>query len=207
MRIFVVLVLFLFGAMAKAQGDMRFLGTATKDGSPLPGATVSVLMDGKQIFNLTTGKNGKFKFTIDVGHSYRINYSAPGCVDMYMTMDLHTPPDKAWVYPDYSAEIPFFVAGDPKIKTELFAQKPFIKIIFDGNKGFYDDPSYRFVNELFKNPADEERKKAELAKREAEEKARIAALEQLRKDEWSVIVWRRKRRINARRKRRIKKTR
>ncbi len=182
-RLFFVLVLFFFGSIAKAQGDLRFFGTATKGGSPLPGATVSVLMDGKQIFNLTTGKNGKFKFTIDIGHSYRINYSAPGCVDMYMTMDLHTPPDKAWVYPDYSAEIPFFIAGDPKMKTELFAKKPFIKIVFDGNKGFYDDPSYRFAEEVFKNPADEQRKKDELAKKDAEEKARLAAQEKLRKDE------------------------
>ena len=47
---------------SKAQGDMRFLGAATKDGSPLSGATVVVVMDGKQIFNLKTGKNGKFKF-------------------------------------------------------------------------------------------------------------------------------------------------
>ncbi|HET6992204.1 MAG TPA: hypothetical protein VFJ43_12805 [Bacteroidia bacterium] len=178
-----VLAFFLLGTAAKAQGDMRFFGTATKGGSPLPGATVTVLMDGKQIYNLTTGRNGKFKFTIDVGHSYRINYSAPGCVDMYMTMDLHTPPDKAWVYPDYSAEIPFFEANDPKVKTELFAQQPFIKIIFDGDKGFHDDPNYHFVDNLFKNPAEEQRKKEELAKKEADEKARIAAEEKAKRDE------------------------
>lgn len=181
--LFLLLVFILLGSSAKAQGDLRFFGTAVLSGSPLSGASVIVLMDGKQIYNLTTGKNGKFKFTIDIGHNYRINFSAPGCVDMYMTMDLHTPPDKAWVYPDYAADIPFFFVGDPKIKTELFAQKPFIKIIFDGDKGFYDDPSYRFVNEIFKNPADEQRKKEELAKKEAEEKARLAAQEKLRKEE------------------------
>jgi hypothetical protein len=181
-----LLAIFLFaGTALKAQGDMRFFGTATKGGAPLSGATVTVLMDGKQIYNLTTGKNGKFKFTIDINHTYRINFSAPGCVDMYLTMDLRTPPDKAWVYPDYSAEIPFFAPGDPKVKTELFAQKPFIKIIFDGNKGFYDDPTYRFVDEIFKNPADEQRKqREELAKKEAEEKLRLAALdEKARKEE------------------------
>src|SRR5574337_522739 len=140
MRRLIVFFLLLMGLAAKAQGDMRFFGTATKDGKPLSGATVTVLMDGKQIINLTTGKNGKFKFTIDIGHSYRINFSAPGCVDMYMTMDLHTPPDKTWIYPDYVAEIPFFAANDPKVHTELFAQKPFIKVIFHRDKGFYDDP-------------------------------------------------------------------
>jgi hypothetical protein len=182
-RVLLLAVFLFIGSAAKAQGDMRFFGTATKGGAPLPGATVTVLMDGKQIYNLTTGKNGKFKFTIDINHNYRINFSAPGCVDMYITMDLHTPPDKAWVYPDYSAEIPFFAPGDPKIKTEMFALKPFIKIIFDGNKGFHDDPSYRFIDELFKNPMEEQRKKEELAKKEADEKARVAAEEKARKDE------------------------
>jgi hypothetical protein len=184
LRIFLLAVFLVFAGAVKAQGDMRFFGTATKGGAPLPGATVTVLMDGKQIYNLTTGKNGKFKFTIDINHNYRINFSAPGCVDMYLTMDLHTPPDKAWVYPDYVAEIPFFVAGDAKVKTELFAQKPFIKIIFDGNKGFYDDPTYKFVDEIFKNPAEEQqRKREELAKKEAEEKARLAAEDKVRKEE------------------------
>jgi hypothetical protein len=184
MRIGLLLFLFLLGTAVKAQGDMRFFGTATKDGSPLSGATVSVLMDGKQIYNLTTGKNGKFKFTIDIGHSYRINYSAPGCVEMYMTMDLHTPPDKAWVYPDYSAEIPFFESNDPKVKTELFALKPFIKIVFDGNKGFHDDPTYRFTDDLFKNPGiDQQKKREEQAKKDAEEKARKDAEEKAQKEE------------------------
>lgn len=178
-----VIIVLLIGIAARAQGDMRFFGTAVKDGKPLPGATVTVLMDGKQIINLTTGRNGKFKFTIDIGHSYRINFSAPGCVDMYMTMDLHTPPDKSWIYPDYVADIPFFTAGDPKVKTELFAQKPFIKVVFDGDKGFYDDPKYRFIDEIFKDPFEEQRKKDELAKKEAEEKAKREADEKARNEE------------------------
>lgn len=183
LRFLITALLMFFGIAAKAQGDMRFFGTATKDGKPLSGATVTVLMDGKQIINLTTGKNGKFKFTIDIGHSYRVNYSAPGCVDMHMLMDLHVPADKAWIYPDYVAEIPFFAANDPKVKTELFAQKPFIKIVFDGGKGFHDDPKYRFIDEIFKDPLEEQRKKEELAKKEAEDKARRDADEKALRDE------------------------
>jgi hypothetical protein len=183
-RTFLVAAFVLFGFVAKAQGDMRFFGTATKDGSPLEGATVTVVMDdSKEIIHLTTGKNGKFKFTIDVDHTYRINYYAPGCVSMYMIMDLHTPPDKAWVYPDYAAEIPFFAANDPKVKTELFAKKPFIKVVFDGNKGFHDDPTYRFIDEIFKDPLEEQRKKDELVKKEADEKARLAAEQKAQQDE------------------------
>jgi hypothetical protein len=180
-----VLAFLLIGAKLSAQGDLRFFGTATKGGSPLSGASVTVLMDGKQIINLTTGKNGKFKFTIDIGHTYRINFSAPGCVDMYMTMDLKVPADKAWIYPDYQVEIPFFEPNDPKINTDLYAKKPFIKVIFDGSTGFQDDPAYRFIDEVFKDPAQEAAKKAEeeRVRKEAEqkEKDRLAEEERLRK--------------------------
>lgn len=180
-----LLTFFLIGAKLNAQGDLRFFGTATKGGKPLSGAAVTVLMDGKQIINLTTGKNGKFKFTIDIGHTYRINFSAPGCVDMYMTMELKVPADKSWIYPDYSVEIPFFEPGDPKINTDLYAKKPFIKVIFDGGTGFHDDPAYRFIDEVFKDPTEEARKKAEeeRIRKEAEqkEKDRLAEEERLRK--------------------------
>jgi len=171
-----LVVTLLLSVAMKAQGDMRFFGTATKDGKPLSGATVTVLMDGKQIINLTTGKNGKFKFTIDIGHTYRINFAAPGCVDMYMTMDLKVPPEKSWIYPDYIAEIPFFAPNDAKVKTELYATKPFIKVIYDGGNGFHDDPAYRFIDEIFKDPNEEAKKKQleeERLKKEADEKARL----------------------------------
>lgn len=178
------LILLFAGGKLFAQGDLRFFGTATKDGNPLSGAAVTVLMDGKQIINLTTGKNGKFKFTIDIGHSYRINFSAPGCVSMWMEMDLKVPPDKTWIYPDYVCEVPFFSPNDPKVNTDIYAKKPFIKVIFDGAEGFKDDPSYRFIDEVFKNPVDEAAKKAEeeRLKKEAEEKARIAEEERLKKE-------------------------
>lgn len=182
LKIFVGITAFLFiGAKLNAQGDLRFFGTATKNGQPLSGASVSVDMDGKQIIFLTTGKNGKFKFTIDIGHTYRINFSAPGCVNMYMTMDLKVPPDKGWIYPDYQVEIPFFEPSDPKVNTALYAKKPFIKVIFDGAAGFHDDPTYRFIEEVFKDPAEEARKKEEeRLKKEAEQKERDRLLEEER---------------------------
>ncbi len=182
-RCVLLVALFFFGTALKAQGDLRFFGTATKDGKPLSGATVTVLMDGKQIINLTTGKNGKFKFTIDIGHAYRINFSAPGCVDMHMTMDLKVPPDKSWIYPDYVTEIPFFAPNDAKIKTEVYGKKPFTKVIFDGGAGFHDDPTYRFIGEIFKDPNEELKRKQEeeRIKKEAEEKARLEDLERLKK--------------------------
>lgn len=161
-----------------AQGDMRFFGTATKSGQALTGANVSVFMDGRPLLNLTTGRNGKFRFTVDLGHQYRIDFTSPGCVPMYMVMDLRVPRDKGWIYPDYVCEIPFFEPNDPRVRTEQFAQKPFAKVIFDGNKGFYDDPKWNFTATLFKNPEEERQKQVQ---REAEERARKEEEERKRK--------------------------
>jgi hypothetical protein len=102
---------------------------------------------------------------------------------MHMTMDLKVPAEKSWIYPDYVVEVPFFSPGDPKVKTELYGQKPFIKVIYDGAAGFHDDPSYRFIDEVFKDPNEELRKRQEeeRLKREADEKARLEEEERLRK--------------------------
>lgn len=170
------LLLLLLPASLSAQGDMRFFGTAVKGKSPLPGATVTVTMDGTtQLYQLTTGKNGKFKFTVDLGHDYRLSFKAPGCVDMFMLLSLKVPPEKAWIYPDYVAEIPFFEANTPNLNTGLFAKEPFIKVIYDGKTGFQDDPSWRFIDRVFKDVNEDKHKQELLAQKEAEDRAKREA--------------------------------
>ncbi|TND10594.1 MAG: hypothetical protein FD123_236 [Bacteroidetes bacterium] len=183
--LFAGLFFLLIPAVLRAQGDLRFFGTAVKGKQPLPGATVTVIMDGTtQLYQLTTGKNGKFKFTIDLGHEYRINYSAPGCVPMHMLLNLKVPPDKAWIYPDYVAEVPFFEENAPNVNTALFAREPFIKVMFDGKTGFQDDPSWRFIDRVFKDVNEDKKRQQELAAlKEAEERARREAEEREREDD------------------------
>jgi hypothetical protein len=147
----------------QAQGDMRFFGTATKDNKPLPGATVTVLMDGRNYKTVVTGRNGKFKFDFDMGHQYRLNYSAQGCIDMYMLLDLRVPPDKMNLFPDYGIEVPFFEPGNKTVHLDLYKDQPFAKVVFDGKNGFEDDPSYKFVEKVVIDPAEEARKQAALA--------------------------------------------
>lgn len=183
------LLLFFSGIQVHAQGDLRFFGTAIKNEQPLPGASVIVYMDGKSFLQLTTGRNGKFKFTVDLGHQYRISFAAPGCASMYMMMDLRVPKGKEAIYPDYVCEIPFFGANDPYIRTDLFNKKPFLKVIFDGQKGFHDDPGWNITDELIKNPEEEarrirlEREAEERARREADEKERLRLLEEKRRQD------------------------
>ena len=110
---------------------MRFFGTATKDNHAFPGALISVTIDGHDYKKVTTGKNGKFKFDFDMGHQYRLSFSATGCVDMYMLLDLRVPPEKMNLFPDYAIEVPFFEPSNKAVKVEKYKDQPFAKVIYD----------------------------------------------------------------------------
>lgn len=177
---FLLLASLLFSAPLSAQGDMRFVGTTTKDNHALPGATVNVTMDGHEFKTLVTGKSGKFKLDLDLGHQYRMNFSAQGCIDMFMTLDLRVPPDKMGLYPAYAAEIPFFEPNSKTVKVGKYKDQPFIKVVFDGKHDFGDDPTYKFTDNLLVDPAEEARKQAAIA--EAERKAKEEADRLARED-------------------------
>jgi hypothetical protein len=162
-----------------AQGDMRFIGKTTKDGKPLAGAVVTVLMDGHNFTSITTGRLGNFKFDLDMGHQYRMNFSSSGCIDMYMLLDLRVPPDKMSMFPAYKIEVPFFEPGNKSVHVDLYKDQPFAKVVYDGKGGFEDDPTYKFVEKVVIDPAEEARKQAAIAaaaeqkvKDEADRKAR-----------------------------------
>jgi hypothetical protein len=174
-----ILLLFCFTpSILFSQGDMRFFGTATKDDHPFPGATVHVTIDGHEYKTVITGRNGKFKFDFDFGHQYRLNFSALGCVDMFMLLDLRVPADKMSLFPDYQIEVPFFEPGSKKVKVAKYKDLPFAKVVFDGKNGFEDDPNYKFTDDILIDQEAESRKMAaihaaeEKAKEEAEKKAR-----------------------------------
>jgi hypothetical protein len=178
-----ILIGLLHSSQSLAQGDMRFFGTASKDGKALPGATVTVVMDGHPFKTVTTGRNGKFKFDFDMGHQYRLSFVSPGCIDMYMLLDLRVPPEKMNLFPDYAIEVPFFESTSKTVHVDLYKDQPFAKVVYDGKNGFQDDPTYKFVEKVLVDPAEEARKQAALiaaaeqkAKEEADKKAHEAAM-------------------------------
>lgn len=186
---------------AHAQGDLRFFCSTVKVGKPLSGVNVALYRENEKIKEIVTGKNGKFKFDIEIGHEYKITFSYPGCVNMYMLLNLKVPPGTKDLYPDFSIEVPFFDNSNKLINLSKF-QEPFAKIIFNGNKGFYDDPSYDFMKDLFIDPeakaiaekkekAEKERMIAEKAEREAREEAekeRMIAEAERRKAEEKLLA-------------------
>jgi hypothetical protein len=182
-RKLLLIFLFLTPFLSNAQGDMRFFGTATKDNHPFPGATVHVTMDGREYKTVITGRNGKFKFDFDMGHQYRLSFSAQGCIDMFMLLDLHVPADKMSLFPDYQIEIPFFEPTSKTVKVAKYKDEPFAKVIFDGKNGFEDDPTYKFTDDIVIDQAEEARKQAALiaaaeqkAKEEADRRAKEEAI-------------------------------
>src|SRR3954468_14736091 len=86
----IVLTCFLFifqsnTSSAQAPGLLEFAGRAVKDGKPLSGATVTVFRNGTILQEqIKTGRNGKFDFSLAFGVDYKMTFTYPGCVDMYL---------------------------------------------------------------------------------------------------------------------------
>lgn len=167
---------------AQAPGMLEFAGRAVKEGKPLSGATVTVYRNGSiQQEQIKTGKNGKFDFNLVFGVDYKITFSNPGCVEMYLLVyTSKLPKTKSGLYPLYQTEIPFFETTNPGVRISKF-KTPFTKIIYDGKKAFMDDEAYlaQFTKDLLIDPAEQAKL---LAEKEAAEKAKRDAAEKLRLD-------------------------
>ena len=167
---------------AQAPGMLEFAGRAVKEGKPLSGATVTVYRNGSiQQEQIKTGKNGKFDFNLVFGVDYKITFSNPGCVEMYLLVyTSKLPKTKSGLYPLYQTEIPFFETTNPGVRISKF-KTPFTKIIYDGKKAFMDDEAYlaQFTKDLVIDPAEQAKL---LAEKEAAEKAKRDAAEKLRLD-------------------------
>jgi len=190
-----ILFFFLFSPKAHAQapGMLEFAGRLVKDGKPLSGATVTILRNGSiEQEVLKPGKNGKFRCYLVFGVDYKVTFSYPGCVDMYlMVYTSKLPKERSDLFPLYETEVPFFESNDPTIRVSKF-KSPFTKVIYDGKKAFMDDEAYlaAFTKDLLIDQAElarlaaekEAKEKAERDKLDAAEKAKRDAEEKARKD-------------------------
>ena len=151
----------------------------------LPGAHVTVFKGTTKVTEVTTGKNGKFMFDLDLGADYKITFTSSGCVDMYvMIYGSKCPADKV-IFPIYDVDVTFFDYGHPMLNYDNF-KNPFTKLIYDGKKIFMDDEKY--VDQFLKNlyiDAEEMQKREELKiEKEHQEKAKeLQAKLKLQEDE------------------------
>jgi hypothetical protein len=178
---------------AQAPGMLEFSGRLVKDSKPLSGATVTIYRNSTTEQEvIKPGKNGKFRCYLVFGVDYKITFSYPGCVEMYlMVYTGKLPKEKNDMFPLYETEIPFFETNDPGIRVNKF-KNPFTKVIYDGKKAFMDDEAYlaAFTKDLIIDQAElarlkaekDAKEKAEKDKKDAEDKAKKDAEEKARKD-------------------------
>jgi hypothetical protein len=196
-RLSLLLISFFFlfntSVSAQAPGMLEFAGRLIKDGKPLSGATVTIYRNGSiEQEVLKPGRNGKFRCYLVFGVDYKVTFSYPGCVDMFlMVYTSKLPKERSDLFPLYETEVPFFETNDPTVRVSKF-KNPFTKVIYDGRKAFMDDEAYlaAFTKDLLIDQAElarlaaekEAKEKAEKDKLDAAEKAKRDAEEKLRRD-------------------------
>ncbi|MCW3084899.1 MAG: hypothetical protein JWP12_2265 [Bacteroidetes bacterium] len=170
---------------AQAPGMLEFGGRTVKDNKPISGATVTVYRNGNiNQEELKTGKNGKFRFYLVFGSDYKITFSYPGCVDMFlMVYTSKLPKERSDLFPLYETEIPFFESNNAQVRISKY-KNPFTKVIYDGKKAFMDDEAYlaAFTKDLLIDPSEQAKLFAEKEAAEKAEKDKLEATEKAKRD-------------------------
>jgi hypothetical protein len=182
-----LLFAFLFSSSASAQapGLLELNGRTTKDGKPLSGASITVYRGGTtEMVKIKTGKNGKFELSLPFGVDYKVLFSYPGCVDMYMMVYTgKLPKEKNNIFPLYETEVPFFETTNTTVRISKY-KNPFTKVIYDGKKAFMDDEAYlaAFTKDLLIDQEEQARLLAEKEAKEKAEKDKLLAAEKAKAD-------------------------
>jgi hypothetical protein len=167
-------------------GQLELTGRATKDGSPLQGATVTVYRNGTiEQEKIKVGKNGKFRLFLVFGHDYKISFSYPGCVDMHMMVYASKlAKERSDLFPLYHTEVPFFDLSAKGVRISKY-KNPFTKVIYDGQKAFIDDEAYltAFTKDLIIDAAEQSRIAAEKEAREKAEQEKAEMIARAAKEE------------------------
>ena len=170
---------------AQAPGMLELEGRAVKDGKPLPGAVITVYRAGTiQQEQIKTGKSGKFHFNLVFGFDYKVTFTYPGCVDMYlMVYTGKLPKSKNDIFPLYETEIPFFETTNPGVRVGKY-KNPFTKIIYDGDRAFMDDEAYlaEFTKDILIDATEQAKVAADKLAKEKAEKDKLEAEEKAKKD-------------------------
>ncbi len=177
-------MLVLPAAYAQHDGYLEFSGKTVKKASPFEGAKVTVFKGSTRVGELTTPKNGKFSFDLELGVDYKVTFSAPGCVDMFMFIYASKCAADKVIFPIYDIEVNFFEYGQSSIDYAHFAKNPITKVIFDGNKSFRDDEQYvtGFLKGIYITPDELQKREDEQLAKDKAEKERLAALAKAEKD-------------------------
>lgn len=151
---------------AQEKGYLEFSGRTIKNYKPLSSAQIFIYSGSSKIADVTTGRNGRFMFDLELGVDYKIIFKSPGCAEMYAMIYSSACSVNKKIYPIYEIDVNFFELNQSNLNYEAFKQ-PFAKIIYDGNKRFVDENNYveNFIKELYYKP-DEQIIKEDIVKTE-----------------------------------------
>ena len=144
------LTLFHFTAVGQDDAYIDFNGTTqfannAKARMETIGGVKIVISKGsndEKVQQLVSDKKGNFNFHLPYGTDYTVRFSFKGYADMYLSADASKATPKMYQYAAAGYYIDVILVetgatGAGKYKC------PFAKIIFDGKKGFKEDPDYR----------------------------------------------------------------
>ncbi len=177
---------FFLSSSLKAQNDgyLEFTGKTVKKSVPFEGAKITVLKGTTKVAELTTTKNGKFSFDLELGSDYKVTFSATGCADMYMMIYGAKCPANKVIFPIYDIEVTFFEYGKISVDFAHLSKHPFTKVVFDGNKAFKDDEQYvtSFLKDIYVTPEELQKREDDRIAKEKAEKDKLAGIEKAEKD-------------------------
>ena len=160
MRFILVILSFFFicfsaSISAQEKGYLEFSGKTVKNYKSLAGVQIKIFSGNTKIAEVSTGRNGRFMFDLELGIDYRIVFNSPGCVEMFAMIYSSACPSTKKIYPIYEIDVNFFELNQMNLNYEAFKQ-PFAKIVYDGNKRFIDEDNYvdNFIKGLYYKPED-----------------------------------------------------
>ena len=153
---------------AQDKGYLEFSGKTVKNYRPLAGAQITIFTNNLKIADVTTGRNGRFMFDLELGVDYKILFNAPGCAEMHAMIYASTCSSGKIIYPIYEIDVNFFELNQTGLNYNAF-KNPFAKIVYDGNTRFVDEENYvdNFIKELYYVPKVDQ-KQDEIAKTDDE---------------------------------------
>lgn len=176
--LFTSLILFLTVNTSKAQGNLEVLGSVMLDGKGVEGAEIKIKKGNEEVDKVVTSNGGKYILNLDLNAEYTIIFSKTGAISKSVMVDTKVPPSAVTTVFSFKFKIDLFKqvegvdAGDK-------LDKPVAKI---GYSELYEDFDYDQKYSAARK-SELEALKGDYAKAAAEkEKARLAALEQARKD-------------------------
>lgn len=153
LNIFFALLFLNFNLFSQDKSYLEFSGKTVKNYKALSGVKIIIYTGNLKITEVTTGRNGRFMFDLELGVDYTIYFNAPGCVEMYAKIFSSGYSLTKKIYPVYEIDANFFELNQSNINYDAFKQ-PFTKIIFDGKDKFIDEENYvdNFIKALYYKP-------------------------------------------------------